>query len=284
VKTSRDADPRHGTAINMRISLLHATYRNPEAAIAVRTHWFRTAVNSDVVEHIYAIDDDDDATLRVTEGFRRIVSAARPEVTSVRNWNAAAALASGDLLVVIADDLYPPAGWDQLLASAVGRLDPSRVAFALNVHDGTGEADVLMRHPVISREFFRRLGLFAPQFRGVYCDNDITIRAFSKAFIIDSSDIALRHEHPDFEDREFSESQRAVNASSEYQFGFDTLTSTWPDRLRTRRIFMLPPHRFLGIPLLRGASCAAIRSYSNLRWLARQVRSKVRRPRPRQSG
>jgi len=90
------------------ISLLHATFHAPDRALEVRETWLAYSARADLVEHIFAMDADDDQSIAATQAYSRVISPARSgEVTFVRNVNAAAASARGDLLFVIADDLYP---------------------------------------------------------------------------------------------------------------------------------------------------------------------------------
>ena len=148
----------------LSISLLHATYRSGAPAVAVRRTWLEHADSSSEVEHIFAMDEDDELSLRTTAGLRRVINPPSPErVSAVRNWNSAAASAQGDLLFVIADDLTPPPHWDSTLRSFVGTLDPNKFAFVVCVGDLDKGAE-LIRHPVISRQFYSRFGLFGPEF------------------------------------------------------------------------------------------------------------------------
>src|SRR6476646_7802668 len=91
-----------------RISLLHATYRAGQIALEGRDAWLARAGDPEQIEHIFAFDADDE----LSAGFDGVASPPRDGVTAVRNWNAAAAVATGDLLVTIADDLLPCEGWD----------------------------------------------------------------------------------------------------------------------------------------------------------------------------
>src|SRR5687767_14490201 len=118
------------------ISLLHATFHRQGGPLEIKDAWLASADHPERVEYIFAMDADDIATVGRTEGHHRVVSPAGDgRVTSVRNWNAAAALATGDLLMVIADDLFPAPGWDTALLSLIGPLDPSVVSYTVKVGD-----------------------------------------------------------------------------------------------------------------------------------------------------
>ena len=178
------------------VSLLHATFHAVDP-VGVRDTWLTRARYRDRVEHIFALDADDDDSSAATKGHRRVMSPpGNGVVTSVRNWNAAAAAATGDLLFVIADDLLPPEEWDVALRDTIRGLDPHRAAFAVKIRDGGNARDTVLRHPIVSRRFYVQYGLFCPAFRGVFCDNDISIRAFRSAVIIDGRHVPFLHGDP----------------------------------------------------------------------------------------
>lgn len=215
------------------ISLLHATYHAADRALAVRETWLANAERADLVEHIFAMDADDDESITVAEGYRSVISPALGgEVTAVRNWNAAAASAKGDLLFVIADDLYPPPGWDTALRRVIGRLDPLRADFAVKIDDGDVERATLLRHPIVSRRFYVRHGLFSPRFRGVYCDDDLSTRAFREAVIIDGRELRIEHRSPSCDDLQGSFSRRRLNRPEEYEDGSAAFCASWTRRQR----------------------------------------------------
>ena len=115
-------------------------------------------------------------------------------VTAVRNWNAAAAACTGDLLVVIADDLHPSHGWDTALEALCHDLDPVRAAFVINVNDHH-VLDDLIRHPVISRNYYKNYGLWHPQYDGYCVDNDFTLSAHRRNVVIEGSQLKFDHKH-----------------------------------------------------------------------------------------
>lgn len=210
--------------------------------MALRHTWMQTADAPDFVEHIFALDADDLASLRATEGHRRVVNPASPDrISAVRNWNSAAAVAGGDLLFVIADDLVPPPHWDSTLHNVVGSLHPRAFAFAICVVQ-MQEDPTHLRHPIVSRRFYARFGLFAPQFTGMYCDDDITIRAFNRAVVLNGTSLILEHRHPFLGPYSWSESQQRMNARAEYDAGRRVFLSNW-NRFRraVRRDYFVPP-------------------------------------------
>lgn len=209
------------------ISLLHATFFRPGGPLPVRDRWLETASRPEFVEYIAALDSSDQRAIDATAKTKRIISPSVDEVTAVRNWNAAASIAKGALLFVIADDLVPPAAWDNIVRESIGALDPDHVSFAVKVLDSE-RPGIKMLHPVVSRRFFEELGLFDPDFTGVYCDDDITTRAFWRSAILDGTKLVLLHVNPtDSPIAQPTISHKRVNASEEFERGAQLYRSKW---------------------------------------------------------
>lgn len=224
------------------ISLLHATYHREGGPLAVRDAWLARADQPETVEYVVALDDDDAVALAQTGDCVRAVSRQTRSVSAVRNWNAAAQVSSGSILVVIADDLLPRQGWDTGLRDVVGGLDPDRDDFAIKVSDSDGRPDLLLRHPIVSRGYYRKFGLFSCAFTGVYCDDDLTRRALWRSVILDGRQVRVDHEHPPTEDiPALSVSQRRVNASEEYRVGYQRFCARWPKPLQRAKVRAIGP-------------------------------------------
>jgi hypothetical protein len=225
------------------ISLLQATYRAGAAALRVRAEWLARATDPTRVEHVFALDADDEVSVHATQGLTRVVSPPLPNtVTAVRNWNAAAEASTGHVLFVIADDLTPPAKWDSILDEIIGELDPRRFAFAVRVADIDPETDsrpTLLRHPVVSRRFFETLGLFDPEYTGLFCDDDITLRSFRNSVVVDGSALRLRHHRSDVHP---THSQSRINTDEELAHGRTVRDRKWGrSRLPSQAAFFHPP-------------------------------------------
>ena len=237
--------PGRRADVRPKISLLHATYRREGGPLEVKASWLEHAERPDLVDYIFAVDADDESTLRQTEGHARVVlPPVDGWVTPVRKWNAAARMASGDLLMVIADDLFPPERWDTTLAEIIEPLSPARTSFAVKITDSPWEGDGLLRHPVISRAFYQRHGLFLDDYRGVYADNDLTLRAAWRAVILNGILLICEHRHPPGDEWALlTESRRRVHDPSEYLYGKTIYVASSSLRQRTAavRIFSREP-------------------------------------------
>lgn len=210
----------------MRISLLHATFRAGAVAVAVRDEWLANAADPKRVEHIFACDVDDEVSMACPEIATSVVGAVMDGVSAVRNWNAAAERANGDVLVVMSDDLWPMAGWDLQLESLCGDLDPQRAAFVIKVRDNADDTSELIRHPVISRRYYRLHGLWWPQYEGHLVDNDFTLAAQRRNVVIDGRAYQFDHRDPHHNGAEWSESHRRMLTSQE--LGREVFAERWP--------------------------------------------------------
>jgi len=178
-----------------RISLLHATRGRWAQAIQAMNLWMSRAENPMAVEHIFAIDEDDEESNEKLARFRGVISHSS---CSVGAWNAAADGSSGDILVQLADDFEPPAGWDRLIVDALGGdIFAPKV---LRVSDGN-RADGLITCAIVTRRWHDLHGLFHGEYRNVYSDNDLTATATKAGAIIEAPQIVIRHHHPFFNDK-----------------------------------------------------------------------------------
>jgi hypothetical protein len=212
----------------MKISLLHATRDTPTRALAVRETWLSRAQDRDSVQHIFGVQHDDAPSIQAFFEARATcaITPAPPAwaSSSVANWNAAAALATGDLLIVIADDLTPPIGWDETLRAGMRSVIADAVA--LFVPDQLSD-DGLLRHPVMTRALYQKRGyIFDPDYYGVFCDNDLTTWCeVNRVPILRANRSALcwHHDH----DMTGNAVTAQQNRSEAYDYGAKTYGRKW---------------------------------------------------------
>jgi hypothetical protein len=243
----------------MRFSLLHATYGSGSTAVALRDEWLTTAAQPARVEHIFSSNADDRISAACPEIATGLVGKPTVGVTAVRNWNAAAEAAIGEILVVIADDLHPCLGWDALLDQVTLDLDPCRVPFVLKVTDNPAEPDRLS-HPIVSRSYYERFGLWNPEYEGHFVDNDFTLAAHGHGVVIDGRQIYFPHVYGT-ETSMVTRSQQLM-ADRTYDSGRVIFDRQWPMWRRRRSMRYFTPvagSRTLGEPrrLWRCAVCRA---------------------------
>ena len=220
----------------MKISLLHATRGTPERANATREAWLARAFNRSMVEHIWGTQAGDDTSKALDLHSAMAITEDPPAwgSSSVANWNAAAAIATGDLLVVIADDLTPPIAWDVTLCKFVGNAKMTRAEFCIYVPDQLSD-DGLLRHPVMSRGLYERRGyVFDPDYFGVFCDNDLTTWCHSHnvpAHRMSREALHFFHDH----DMTGNAVTAQQNRTEAYEYGLKTYHRKW-SALNARKV------------------------------------------------
>lgn len=188
-----------------RISLLHATRGRWSQAIGAMNMWMSRASNPAAVEHWFAIDEDDVESRQKLCRFRCVLSKA--STYSVGAWNKAASVATGDLLIQIADDFEPPPHWDVALLSAAPDTTEAKV---IRVSDGC-RLDGLLTMAIVTRGWYEQHGLFHVEYLNVYSDNDLTATATKAGAIVELPDVVIKHHHPFF--------NKAVQTDATYERG-----------------------------------------------------------------
>ena len=143
-------------------------------------------------EYILSTDTDDAAVdayreLAARLGIRLVVEANR---SAVEAWNRAAARTSGDVLVAVSDDFGCPEEWDLALEAAIG----DRRDVAVLVHDGAeGRIATL---PIVGRAWYERYGyILYPEYRHMFCDDDLTHLARATGRLVDARRLVFPHRH-----------------------------------------------------------------------------------------
>jgi hypothetical protein len=175
----------------IRFSLLHPSRGRLERAAAAITEWAAGRSGDHAVEHILSIDTDDDVA-----GYRRVAIAhgvelvANPNRSVVDAANAAARVATGDVLIVVSDDFGCPEAWDRALAGVLG----DRRDVAVLVHDGVEGR--IMTLPILGRVLYERLGyVYHPGYVSMFCDDDLTHTAAAMGRLVDARQLVFPHRH-----------------------------------------------------------------------------------------
>ena len=192
-----------------KISLVHATRGRPVEAVQCMTLWLSRATHPERVEHIFAVDHDDE-TADVLKRFRSVTQ--KEGGFSVGAWNMGAEKASGDIIIQLSDDWECPPGWDEMIEK---RLDISKPQ-VLRISDGYRK-DELLCMAILTCKYYEQNGLFNPRFKNVYSDTDFTFRAAKNGAIVDARDIAIVHHHPFFEERPLDATYQRGNDPAEYE-------------------------------------------------------------------
>jgi hypothetical protein len=212
------------------ISILHATRKRPEMAIATCKRFLSTALDPLNIEYIFAIDADDEESKEKLGAFQKqcverkeyyINCGIVPEPNGcVKAWNGAAQFAVGDILIQVSDDWIPPKNWDYLIKQKLDITKPQ----CLHVSDGH-RTDQLMCMAILTRERYLRQHdkdenyLFHPDYFGVFSDTEYSLRAYHDGVVVDGRDIIFEHMHPVWNKGEWDETYERQNDSERYKEG-----------------------------------------------------------------
>ncbi len=175
-------------------SLLHPTAR-PYKWQPVYAAWLDAAHHPERVEYVHVPEWD---PVEVMKGFGRFIAE--------RNWgrpclvdafNRAAAISTGRVLGVVADDFFPCPGWDDFLMHALdGKLSREVAVWAST--GGANDANFIV-HPILTRAYYQRYRfLFWHEYEAWYADNEFSDVALRDGVILDCrKTLKFEHRHPD---------------------------------------------------------------------------------------
>jgi hypothetical protein len=114
--------------------------------------------------------------------------------------NAAAKASTGQVLVMVADDFFPPEHWDTLLLSVIPDLSGE---YAVHV-DAQDPWPWIMTHPILTRAYYERPGrggckpgaLFYHEYLSMGCDDDFTECATRDGVVVNAKRLKFEHRHP----------------------------------------------------------------------------------------
>lgn len=154
-----------------QISILHPSYKRPQLALQCYLEWMSKAVYTENIEYILCLAANDPYLSEYLETFRntKAIRIIHPENGLVKQVNAAAHEASGNLFVAISDDFSCPKGWDkELLFGTTGSK-----CFAVKVNDGL--QPFIMTLPIMDRAFYDKVGghIYHPEYYHMYGDEEL---------------------------------------------------------------------------------------------------------------
>jgi hypothetical protein len=183
------------------ISLCHTTARLPDGWRMAAASWRGFCDRPELVEHIIATDTPlPTPSERFFHDTRFVINHGRR--CAVDGWNAAARESRGKLLISVSDDWFPPLHWDTLLLERIA-AQPDGLDGEYVIEVSTGGNNGLLTFSILTREYFHRInreygyaGLFAPDYLGMYGDDDFTMFARRDGVVIDATDLYFHHDHP----------------------------------------------------------------------------------------
>lgn len=205
MKTSNDkpnaAETPRGT--QPRFSILHTSAR-PDKWRAVYDAWIAAADRPEDVEYVLVVDE--------RWGFERfeqpdtLLQHIESRPLNKVHWNTgrrcyvegvnlAAKHATGDILIVVADDQFPCEHWDAELRPFADNLGP-HVAWAPTGTPSEFERDIIVM-PIMSRALYERWGyVMYPGYESMYSDNDLCEHARAEGVLIEMKHLPVfPHKH-----------------------------------------------------------------------------------------
>jgi hypothetical protein len=146
------------------------------------------------VEVIFYVDLDDGASAETARelGVRHVIG---PRIVLSDMWNEAAAVATGEILMMCGDDVvFRTDGWDAKVLDAFERY-PDRIALVYG--DDTIQGRRLATHPFVHRAWYQAVGYLVPP--GFSCDwsdmwlNEVADTLGRRVYL---PDVVTEHMHP----------------------------------------------------------------------------------------
>lgn len=185
-------------------SIIHATLDRPHQALAIREMWLSRADRPGNVQYIFGMHSFDEKSQAIIKGFEQTIT---PLTGSANNYDTAAGIAKGQIIVQAQDDCYPPQGWDTMISKLIP--DTSKPVFVA-VGDGHRK-DLVSVNTVMTRAYMEikasrdkgENGFFHRGYPTVFPDTENSYRAIKDAEAgiceyIDAPHIVIYHDHPFF--------------------------------------------------------------------------------------
>lgn len=231
-------------------SVIHPSAR-PDKWQAIYAAWLNAAADRDF-EYILVFDKRwGFETLPPAlngERFRAVWNTGRR--CYVDAVNIGAQYATGDVLIVNADDQFPCEGWDVKLAEVLADSGKEVVEVSTGTPQEHERGILVM--PVLTRARYERLGfVFYPAYESMFADNDCCETARRDNQLADGRHLMFPHRHPFFDVTvETDPAYAAQNRPEAYQLGGQVLAarraSNFGNPRKKRIVVCLPGERFSG--------------------------------------
>lgn len=204
-----------------KISLLYTTAR-PHLIDEVINRWFQ----GDGVEiEMVVVTDDPYAAAVSSFNVKFLRNEGRRDC--VTGWNLAAKNSTGEILIQVSDDLFPPANWDSRIRSIISnvRATLKRSDVVVNLLDERKEKNAVF-HPVLTRSAYERtLFLYPPEFQSMYCDNWFCFYHRKYSAYAVSESVFWHHNHRTTHKVEIDEVMKTHESPERFSRGREVLES-----------------------------------------------------------
>lgn len=233
VKMEDDQFQKHGALF----SICHGTYLRPEQALAIRDLYLGRARNPMAVEYIFGIHHDDEASLKMLKGYRHTIT---DKEGCSPNAIEAMKASSGKFIMIVADDLIPPDGWDEKLAECLAKNNASGFGgenkqIVINFDDSL-RRDGHMSHAFMTREYMEGILKDPWPGTGIFSDDEFTFRARRAGVVIDAPEIVFDHRHYSTGAVPMDATYMDQNKEKNYREGYKILIDRNPEHIRIPKL------------------------------------------------
>lgn len=174
----------------MKISLIHPSRGRALKAYDTFMHWLLCSSLTVKIEHILCLDTDDEQVEMYQQQFTKSLIDISPNKNLVEAANRGAKLATGDIIVLMSDDMFCPYDWDLELIE----IFQKQKGILLKTDDGTQPWIVTL--PIMDRSFYEHNGyIYHPAYQHMFCDTDLTHKAELENRLYIRNDIQFLHAH-----------------------------------------------------------------------------------------
>ncbi len=169
------------------ITVIHPSYGRPEQAFETSNKWIERADNK--FEYILSLVNVDELNYKNYEWHSSINILINNKPSYISQTNNAAKIATGDLFIVISDDIDCPEHWDTLLLNEInGQTD-----FLVKTQDGM--QDNITPMPIMDRVYYNRFSYICePGYEHLFVDQEMVVVAIMLGRLI-KSDLLFKHNH-----------------------------------------------------------------------------------------
>jgi hypothetical protein len=205
--------------VRPKFSLCYTSAR-PQAVEPALKRWLERTAHPEQVEVVLSYDRGNAAMAHACAAVKgaRVVENTGP-ANCVAGWNAAAQAATGDVLIMLADDWLPLNRWDEALVHCA----PD--GWWMKEHEvwiTDGYNTDLLTLTIITRRRYERFGyVFYPGYKSLFSDTEHTALAKADHVIIDARNLLFEHLHPDCKKRQRDEVDLVHASADRWRFGED---------------------------------------------------------------
>jgi hypothetical protein len=179
----------------LHISLLHTTIRPQKWVLACQA-WYDCCDKPDRVEYVLTPEKTDAEWFFAIPFKHHVIEWNNGRPCAVDGFNYAAKLSHGQVLVIVADDFFPPPHWDSQLLGVLGRKASKEAVVWVSTK---GENDSrFITLPILTRKYYERYGyVLWPEYQSWYSDCEFTEVAQRDGVIIDArKTLNFDHRYP----------------------------------------------------------------------------------------